>query len=264
MNAWGVAVSAIAVAALAAFQWLRASRRADRAEVALADAHATLEHLQSAFHRFVPEAVVDRIADGARELGGTTRDVSVMFADIRGFTTLSETVEPAVMVRILNGYFSAMNEVIRENHGRLSRIMGDGLMALFGALEDNPWHPADAVRAGLAMREALARYNAELDAQGLPTLKIGIGVHRGEVVAAVMGCDALLEYTVIGDPVNTASRVETLTKDHGVDLLITDDVRRGLDDRFELRAMPAVAVRGKSTPVATWAVVGLAGSEVPR
>lgn len=159
------------------------------------------------------------------------------------------------MVQVLNGYFTAMNRAIVAHHGRMSRIMGDGLMALFGALDDNPWHPADSVRAALEMRDALTRYNGRLAEQSLPRLRFGVGIHRGTVVAAVMGSDELREYTVIGDPVNLAARVEALTKEHEVDVLITGAVREALDDRFELREMPLAEVPGKTAAVATWAVV---------
>lgn len=110
------------------------------------------------------------------------------------------------------------------------------------------------------MREALKQYNQSLAEKGLPQLAVGIGIHTGEVVAGVMGSDRLIEFTVIGDPVNTAARVESLTRTHGVDILITEAVQRTLDRRFALRAMPPLMVKGKSEPVATYAVEGFSAA----
>jgi len=147
-----------------------------------------------------------------------------------------------------------MNGALVAHHGHLSRLMGDGLMALFGALEKNPWQTADAVKAALAMRDALAAYNRQLEARGLARLEFGVGIHTGDVVAGVMGSDRFMEFTVIGDPVNVAARVEALTRVHSVDILVTEAVQQTLDPRFVVRPMPPVTVKGKSEPIATFAV----------
>lgn len=230
----------------------------DRHQRALARSVERLEHIERSFQMFAPHDIVEQIAQGASAAAPAHRRVTVMFADLKGFTPLSEKIEPAAMVEMLNGYFSAMNQALVAHHGHLARLMGDGLMALFGALEHNPWQTADAVRAALAMREALATYNGELERRGMARLEFGVGIHTGDVVAGVMGSDRLMEFTVIGDPVNLAARVEALTRVHGVDILVTEAVRQTLDARFVVRAMPPVAVKGKSEPVATYAVEGLA------
>jgi adenylate cyclase len=167
---------------------------------------------------------------------------------------MSERIEPQVMVEMLNGYFRAMNRALTEHHGHLSRLMGDGLMALFGAFDDNPWQVADAVRAALSMRAALEEYNRRLADIGLPTLAFGVGINKGRTVAGVMGSDRLMEFTVIGDAVNLAARVEGLTRTLGVDILVTEAVREALDHRFAVRQMPATAVKGKVEPIVTFAV----------
>jgi len=110
------------------------------------------------------------------------------------------------------------------------------------------------VRAALAMREALAEYNVALRAEGLPELAFGVGLHRGVAVAGLIGGDSLQEFTVIGDAVNVAARVESATRGHGVDILVTDAVREKLDARFRLRELPAIPLKGKSEPVVLWAV----------
>jgi len=146
--------------------------------------------------------------------------------------------------------------VIRSHHGHVTRIMGDGIMSVFGALEPNPWHVQDAVEAALGMRTALDRYNEKLRARGLPQLSFGIGIHSGTIVAGLVGSDELLEFTVMGDVVNVASRVEALTRQMGVDILRTEQVHGRLNGRFRMLAMPPASIRGKSIPVTTWHVQG--------
>lgn len=229
----------------------------------LSQAMRDLRHLERTFALFAPAGVVDKLAGGEAHLEPEQRDCTVMFADLVGFTRLSEELSPAVMVPVLNGYFTAMNRAIAAHHGAVSRIMGDGLMALFGTIGNNPWHAADAVRAAVAMREALARYNEELAEKGLAALQFGVGLHRGDVVSAVVGSNELMEFTVIGDPVNVAARVESLTRKHGVDILITEDVRESLDARFSLRKMAPTPVKGKAEPIGTYAVVGIDEPDQP-
>jgi adenylate cyclase len=156
-------VASLALASVSGASLVRARRRERSLERALARAADDLEQLERAFGKFAPEGVVERMAQGAKEITPERREVTVMFADLVGFTRLSVEVDPGVLVPILNDYFSRMSRVIREHHGHVSRIMGDGLMALFGALEPNTWQSADAVRAALAMRAALAELNAGIE-----------------------------------------------------------------------------------------------------
>jgi len=225
-----------------------------RHRTALARSVERLEHIEQSFQRFAPTDVVEQYAQGASTSEPSHRRVTIMFADLKGFTPLSERIPPAAMVEMLNGYFRAMNGALVAHHGHLSRLMGDGLMALFGALEHNPWQTADAVKAALAMRDALAGYNRELEGRGLGKLEFGVGIHSGDVVAGVMGSDRFMEFTVIGDPVNIAARVEALTRVHQVDILVTDEVMKTLDRRFVARAMPPVTVKGKTEPITTFAI----------
>lgn len=244
-----------AAAASTVVAWL-AVRRERATRQRLEAAAGELESLQRAFARFAPaEVVEDVIAHGVSQRS-ESKEITVLFADLQGFTALAERLEPARLVAVLNGYFDAMNRALTAHHGHLAKFLGDGLLALFGALEPNPWQARDAVAAALAMRQALADYNATLARDGLPPLVVGIGIHRGPVVAGVIGTAALLEYGVIGRTVNLASRVEKLTRVHGTDVLVTDAVRSGLDTRIRLRAMPAVEVKGIPEPLVTWGVDG--------
>jgi class 3 adenylate cyclase len=214
-----------------------------------------LERLQKSFARFAPAVLVERIVDKGMLQSGERREVTVMFADIRGFTSLSEKLDPAVVIEMLNGYFSRMSEVIREHHGHVTRVMGDGIMSVFGALESNPWHAQDAVEAAVSMRRALAEYNEKMKTRGLPELGFGIGIHCGTVVTGLVGSDELLEFTVMGDVVNVASRVEGLTRELDADILVTQEVKSRLGDRLRITAMPPARIRGKSDPILTWTIL---------
>lgn len=230
--------------------------RAQRAtlELRVAKARENLEKLQLSFSQFTPAQVVEEVIARGAAPRGDKREVTILFADIQGFTSMSDKLPADVLVRILNGYFERMSRAIANEHGHVSKFMGDGLMALFGAVEPNPWQSRDAVRAALGMRSALVGYNEELRAQSLPELRIGVGIHRGEVVAGMIGCSELMEFTVIGDVVNVAARVESLTRQHGTDILVTSEVRVHLDSSIAIREMPPVPVKGKPQPIVTWAV----------
>ena len=238
-------------------------RRVRQLEHLLTDTDRKLEQLQRQFERFVPADLVERLTDGHGIYAPQRRQVTMLFADIRGFTALCDQLDPAITVTILNDYFQHMSEAIGRHHGHINELVGDGLLALFGALEPNPWQGRDSVLAALDMRAELQRYNRQLLARGLPELRFGIGIHTGEVVTGVMGAGELSKFSVTGDPINVASRVEGLTRVHDVDLLVTDEVRRTLDPRFRLRAMPATRVKGKAEPIATWYVQDMAGDPAP-
>ena len=245
------------LAALAAFALLQ-RLQIRQLERVVDDTHGRLERLQLHFARFAPDDVVEQLTEAAPALKASRRTVTVLFADLKGFTAMCDQLDPEQMLPILNGYFRAMSVPILEHHGRVTELIGDGLLALFGALEPNPWQARDAVLAGLAMREALQRYNQTLRERSMPVLEIGIGIHRGEVLAGVMGNEELSKFGVVGDAINVASRVEQLTRELGVDLLITDAVRQDLDERFHLRAMPPATVKGKPEPILTYFVERLA------
>ena len=248
----GAALLVLAVALLAA-----SVHRARRLERLLALTRDKLEQVQRQFEQFVPADVVEQVTGVRGSYAPERRRATMLFADLRGFTALCDRLDPAVTVSLLNGYFRRMDEAIGRHHGHINELVGDGLLALFGALEPNPWQARDSVLAALEMRAALARYNEELRAKSLPELRFGIGIHSGEVVAGVMGAGALNKFGVTGDPINIASRVEGLTSVHGVDLLVTEEIRRALDGRFVVRAMPAMPVKGKPEPIVTYFVADL-------
>jgi adenylate cyclase len=235
-------------------QWWRNQRLEAQLEAAAAD----LQHLQEACSRLAPAGVVQRlVADGVgpgAQAVAERKVVTALFADLVGYTALSERLEPAVLARVLNGYFQRMSDAIHEHRGHVSTFIGDGILAYFGALQPNPWQCDDAVRAALAMRATIREYNAELAREGLPPLAVGIGIHRGPGLAGLVGSRERMEYGFVGRTVNVAARVQALTRTHQVDILVTEALCAQLDPRFVLAPMPPETVKGIAEPVVTYAV----------
>jgi len=264
MDARAIAlVAAGALLVVILYLWSRAHATGAQLRQRLETSAMELQRLQISFARFAPEQVVERIVASGVPTAAAKKEVTILFADLVGFTRLGERLPADVLVKILNGYFARMSRVIAEHRGHVSKFIGDGLLALFGALDANPWQANDAVHAALGMRAELERYNRALAAEQLPPLAFGVGVHRGLAVAGIVGSPELMEFTVIGNAVNIASRVEHLTREHRVDILVTAAVRQTLDPRFELQALGSVPIRGITEPVDTFAVKGFAASK-PR
>jgi adenylate cyclase len=188
--------------------------------------------MRSAFSGYVSPAVMDEILQGKLDpaLGGKVGKICVMFADVRGFTTFSETMLPAQVIALLNRYFDLVMTVIHAEGGTINSIMGDGLMAIFGAPKEMA-HPCErAFAAARGMVAAVATLNAQLRAEGKSEIAIGIGLHYGEAVIGHVGSEARHDYSAIGDTVNLASRVEGLTRAIGHPVACTDAVLRELPE----------------------------------
>jgi adenylate cyclase len=203
------------------------------------------------FSRFVSKDVYEQlVADPASaRVGGARRDMSVLFADIRGFTTFTEQGRPEEVVAQLNEYFSRMVEVVFAHRGTVDKFVGDMVMALFGAPLADADHADHAVRAALGMLAALQELNARWAAEGRPALDIGIGVNSGDMVAGIIGSDTVMSYTVIGDAVNLGSRLESLNKEYGTHLIVSEATKARLKGRYDMKPLGAVTVKGKSEPV---------------
>ncbi|RBP47594.1 class 3 adenylate cyclase [Roseimicrobium gellanilyticum] len=205
-------------------------------------------------------------------LGGTERTVTVLFSDVRGFTSMSENMSPTEIVGQLNEYLSKMVERVFKQKGLVDKFIGDAVMALWGSMRGQQNVDGDredarrAVMSALEMRKALTELNADWVKRDIQELKFGIGIHQGPVVVGNIGAESpyeKMDITVIGDSVNTASRLEGLTKQYGVDLLVSDAVRHHLGDDFVCRTTDLVRASGKLKPVEVFAVIGLANGQRP-
>ena len=200
---------------------------------------------------------------GLARLGGQRREMSVLFSDIRGFTTVTERGQPDEIVSMLNEYFSSMVDLVFKHGGTLDKFVGDMVMALYGAPLDDPDHADHAVQTALAMIAELGRLNARWKEQGrFSGLDIGIGINTGPMIAGNIGSEAIMSYTVIGDAVNLGSRLESLNKEFGTRIIISDATRQRLKGDYEFRPLGDVVVKGKTYPVAIFEVVGPAAGVV--
>jgi adenylate cyclase len=209
-------------------------------------------YLKVAFQHYVPPAVVDDlVADaGKLQLGGEKRELTVLFSDIRGFTTLSEAMAPEDLVKLMNEYFTVMTEKVFEHRGSLDKYIGDAIMAIFGAPLAEPQHAELACRAALDMVRTLRSFQDTLRRRGLPAIDIGVGINTGPMVVGNMGSKSRFNYTVVGDAVNLASRIEHLNKEYGTNILVSEYTYLPLKDEFPLaREVDRVRVRGRAQPV---------------
>jgi adenylate cyclase len=208
------------------------------------------------FGQFVSKDVYERLVANPElaRLGGQRRQMTVLFSDIRGFTTVSERGEPEEIVAILNEYFTRMVDIVFAHKGTLDKFVGDMVMALFGAPLDDKDHAEHAVDAALAMIRELNRLNEKWAAEGRPALDIGIGISTGPMIAGNIGSEAIMSYTVIGDAVNLGSRLESLNKQYGTRIIISEATRGALPDRYVFRPLGEVVVKGKTKPVSIYEV----------
>jgi adenylate cyclase len=214
--------------------------------------------MRQIFTRFVPRDVVNDVierTDDDLRLGGVRRDGTVMFTDLRGFTTFSEQLEPELVVGVVNQYLSEMTDAILRHGGTLVSYMGDGIMALFGAPLEQPDHADRALRAAREMiADRLPRFNQWLSAHGFDKqFRMGIGVNSGQVMSGNVGSIQRLEYTALGDTTNTAARLEAMTKGTEHQVFIADSTRQRLsghnDDLLELGE---AEVRGRTAKIKLW------------
>ena len=198
------------------------------------------------YERFLPQQLVDDVLlDPDREItpGGTRLTISVLFADLRGFTTLSEAIEPESVVELLNRFLTLMSEVIFRHGGTLDKYIGDGVLALFGAPYGTERDALKAVRAAIDMQRAVAAFNHSLVASGQPEIGVGIGINTGPAIVGFIGSDTRLDYTAIGDTVNTAARLEHLAK--AGQIIISEHTMQALDASVSYTVLEAVQVKGR-------------------
>lgn len=210
------------------------------------------------FSRYVSKDVYQQLIASPTEavLGGERREMTVLFSDMRGFTTLSESGEAEDLVRQLNQYFTRMVEVVFAHRGTVDKFVGDMVMALYGAPLDDPDHADHAVQTALAMVRELQQLNRLWAVEGRAALDIGIGINTGDMIAGNIGSETIMSYTVIGDNVNLGARLESLNKDFGTRILISDATRRQLKGQYDLRPLGDVLVKGKTKAVQVFEVRG--------
>jgi len=217
------------------------------------------DRVKQIFGRYVTTQVTERVLKDGLKLGGERKQITILFSDIRGFTTMSESMQPEQVVELLNEYFSEMVEAVVECGGVLDKFIGDGMLAVFGAMDEDETkrsdHRRNAVTAGLRMKAKLAKINGEREMRGQAPIHIGIGIHTDEVVVGHIGSKQRVEHTVIGDGVNTCSRVESMNKELGTTLLITEQTHGPIAADFDCRAMPETKVKGKAKPLRVFEVL---------
>lgn len=211
-----------------------------------------------------PEVMKDILKNPEKvNFDGSLVDITIVFTDIRNFTTLSEKLSPVDVTRGLNRYLSAMTRCITESGGYVNRYLGDGILALYGAPAPLPNRGAlEAVKGGLAMLKALEELNKEELFPGVSGLKIGIGIHTGKAIVGNVGCFEKMDYTVIGDAANLSSRVEGLTKQYGVPILISEATYEIVKDAVEVKYVDSVKVKGREHETAVYTVVSLKGEKI--
>ena len=231
-------ISAVAAQTAVTVETVKAHKRLAREEVARAN-----------YSRFMPEYVVKQLLDNPASfrLGGVNQTITVLFADIRGFTALSEKENPEKVVGLLNRYFSAMSEIIFAHGGTLDKYIGDGLMALFGAPTASEEDALNAVKAAVTMQKRIGSLNDELRAEGFGQISMGIGLHTGEATIGYIGSDKRSEYTAIGDTVNLASRLESNAA--GGQILMTEATHQASGGRIPVNTREPLTVKNRVQPV---------------
>jgi adenylate cyclase len=218
----------------------------------------TKRQLTGLFGQYVPPELVEEMSRDPENysMAGRKAELTVLFSDIRGFTTISEGLEPNELATLMNQYLGAMTLVVRKHRGTLDKYIGDAIMAFWGAPVDDPEHAKNAVLTGLEMHVALQSLNKDLVARGWPELKIGVGVNTGPMTVGDMGSPVRQSYTVMGDAVNLGSRLEGITKQYGVGFIVGESTRELLKKEFVFRELDRVRVKGKEDPVGIYEPVG--------
>jgi adenylate cyclase len=225
----------------------------------------TEKRVKSSLSRFMSKAVADKLLaeEGTPALGGVRQEVTILFSDIRSYTTLTEGSDAHQIVEMLNEYFTYMVDVIFHHEGILDKFIGDAIMAVFGSPFPRPdTDPFNAVSAALDMDAALHKYNDQRTGQGKRTIDVGIGLSSGEVICGYIGSERRMEYTAIGDGVNLASRLEGATKQYGARVMVSEFTHARVADRFVFRELDNLQVKGKTKGVRVYEVMGRAGQPV--
>lgn len=214
------------------------------------------DRVKETFNKFHSKEIAEKLLSGEVKLGGERRKAIIFFSDVRGFTGMSEKMQPEEVVEMLNEYMTSMVSIITKNNGIVDKYVGDAIMALWGVPLSKPNDYHDAIKACIEMRIALNDLNNVRISRGQTPLKIGMGLNTGEVIAGNIGSNEKMEYTVIGDSVNLASRIESMTKEYGTDLLISNYLYEYVKDQYIFEECEKMKVKGKVEAISVFKVNG--------
>ena len=217
--------------------------------------------IKGAFEQYVSTSIVEEMLKHPEKLhlGGVRKFLTVLFSDIRGFTSISEGMESQELVVFLNGYLTEMTEIVLKYHGTLDKYMGDAIMAIYGAPVEQPDHARRACASALEMMSRLRELQATWRAQGKPVINIGIGINSGLMTVGNMGSEKRFDYTVMGDNVNLGSRLEGTNKEYGTNIIISEFTQAQTQGEFVTRELDFVRVKGKREPVRIYELIGQPG-----
>jgi adenylate cyclase len=224
-------------------------------------AHYNRNKVKGAFQQYVSTAVVEEMLKHPEklQLGGERKSLTILFSDIRGFTSISERMESQELVVFLNEYLTAMTEIVLQYHGTLDKYMGDALMAIYGAPIDQEDHATRACSTALDMINRLRQLRPKWQEQGRPFMDIGIGINSGLMTVGNMGSEKRFDFTVMGDNVNLGSRLEGINKQYGTNIIISEYTYQNVNEKFIVRELDLVKVKGKEAPVRIYELVGQTG-----
>ncbi|NEO99518.1 MAG: GAF domain-containing protein [Symploca sp. SIO2E9] len=221
------------------------------------------KRLKSTMYRYMTQELAEKLLKlGDTKLGGDRKDVSILFSDIRSYTTLTERLTAEEVVSMLNEYFESMVDAVFQHKGTLDKYIGDAIMAVFGSPLPQQDHAWRAVQTALDMRQRLEQFNARRLDQDKEIIKIGIGIHSDSVISGNIGSSKRMEFTAIGDGVNLGARLEGATKQYGCDILISENTYQPCAEQVEVRELDKIVVKGKTKPVSIYELVGLTGTPI--
>lgn len=223
------------------------------------------KQLGNIFGQYIPPELVEQMSRSDEEftLKGESRDMTVLFSDVRGFTTISEGMEPQELCELINDILTPVTCVIHESKGTIDKYIGDAIMAFWGAPMHNPQHAGYAVQAGLAILQALSAIQQDFKAKGWPEIDIGIGINTGKMSVGNMGSQFRIAYTVMGDAVNLGSRLEGLTKQYGVKMIVSESTAQAAPE-YSYRELDKVRVKGKHKPITIYEPLGASAAISPE
>ncbi len=221
----------------------------------------TKRHISRMFGKYVPSELVEEMSNNPKQvvsMEGESREMSILFSDVRGFTTISEKLDPRELSLLMNEFLTPLSHVVYKHKGKVDKYMGDCIMAFWGAPKPEPDHARNAILAGIEMQQKLLELQPHFKARGWPEIHIGVGINTGRVSVGNMGSDVRVAYTVMGDAVNLASRLEGITKQYGVGVIVGENTKNAVPD-FVYRELDLVRVKGKDIPVSIYEPLGLNG-----